>query len=566
MFHHATVGIVVIGKDGCIILSNPIVEKLFGYENKELIGRPIEILIPDNLRERHKQHRDDYFEAPKARPMGFGMDLFARHKNGSSFPVEISLCHYMFGDSQLAVAFITDISERKRAEYRLGEESDWLCFLNKAMNRLWDIRNLKDGLEEVLSTSMELLCAEKGNIQLLDAEKQVLVIAVHHGFDKAFLDHFKEVSAGSDSVCGIAFGSRKQIVVDDVNNAPFFAAHLQVAKNSGFRAVQSTPLYNHEGIPIAMVSTHSAAPGHFTEQSLHRMELYARYAESFLERINDRETIKRINFELEQKVKDRTHKLVEALEREKEFSQMKSSFVSMASHEFRTPLTVVLSSANLIGQYTQSDQQEQREKHLARIKSSTRHLVNLLDDLLSVGKLEEGRILVEPEGFDFEEFIQAVSLEFEGIKKEQQYINCSYTGDRIVEADKKIWRNILVNLLSNAIKYSEQYVDLTVEVTANHLSVSVKDRGIGIPEGQQKEIFGKFFRAKNTGTFQGTGLGLNIVKLYVELLGGTIDFVSKENAGTTFTVVCPTVPEQYLAATDMSAQNKTISGARSERR
>lgn len=242
---------------------------------------------------------------------------------------------------------------------------------------------------------------------------------------------------------------------------------------------------------------------------------------------------------LEEKVKERTKELTEALTVEKEIHEMKSAFVSMASHELRTPLSVILSSASLTEKYTHTEQQDQREKHIGRIKSSVKNLVDLLNDFLSIGKLEEGKVLVEYEIFDLKQLIQEIHAELDGMKKTKQEIQLTFKGDKQVKLDKKILRNILFNLLSNAIKYSDENIDLNTEVKNDWVTLVVKDRGIGIPAEQQNNLFGKFFRASNVNSIQGTGLGLNIVKHYIDLLDGTIDFTSLENQGTTFTVSIP---------------------------
>lgn len=539
LFQHATVGIIAVGDDGHIILANPITEKLFGYTHAELTGQPVEILIPDALRLPHKHHRGKYMKNPKVRPMGQEMELSARHKDGTVFPVEISLGHYSQGDSTIAVAFITDITERRSTEERLEEEAEWLRFLNDAMNRLWNINSLEDGLKEILDTSIKLLQADRGNIRLLDHEKQVLTIAAQQGFDNEYLEHFKDISAENGSVCGDALSAGKQIVVDDVVKEPIFARHIRMVPKIGFRSVQSTPLYDKEGQPIAMVSVHADTTSHFTAQGLRRMELYARYAESFLHRMKTHETIANINLRLEEKVKERTNELADVLAREIEHSRVMSAFVSMVSHEFRTPLSIVLSSAGLIEKYTQTEHQDKRELHLQRITSSVRHLADLLDDFLALGKFEDGKVHIEQESFNLENVLHNIGAELDGVKKASQDIKITYKGTRKVQLDKKLLRNIMLNLLSNAIKYSDKDIYLDVDAKDRLVTLTLKDEGIGIPEVQQAEVFGKFFRANNVGSVRGTGLGLNIVKLYVDLLGGTIGFKSEENVGTTFTVTLP---------------------------
>lgn len=362
LFEYATVGILVVGHGGQIELANPYIEKLFGYTNAELVRQPVEILIPETYRKKHVHNREAYVRKPKVRPMGEGLNLLGRRKDGSEFPVEISLGHYQLDQEQLAVAFITDITERKR----------------------------------------------------------------------------------------------------------------------------------------------------------HRDELEA-------------------------KVKERTLELTQSLEREKELNEMKSRFVSIASHEFRTPLSTIMTSISLIGAYNKDGQEDKRKKHIDRINSAVNNLTNILNDYLSLDKLGQGKVEIIKESFDIHRFASEIVEEVNGLLKPGQHIVVLHQGDKVVFQDKKILKNMFLNLLSNAIKYSgeEQEILLSIEVSNNYVIIQVKDHGIGIPKEEQKNLFTKFFRAKNASNIQGTGLGLYIVSKYVELLDGVIGFSSIPDHGTTFTIEFP---------------------------
>ncbi|MEO5995371.1 MAG: PAS domain-containing sensor histidine kinase [Chitinophagaceae bacterium] len=256
------------------------------------------------------------------------------------------------------------------------------------------------------------------------------------------------------------------------------------------------------------------------------------------------EDILNINKDLEKRINERTFELTEALEREKELNEMKSRFVSMASHEFRTPLTTILSSISLIEHYKTQDQELKRQKHVERIMSSVSNLTDLLDDYLSLDKLEQGRVEIKILNFDLHPFIEEIIGQMDGmLKKKDQKISFRINGPANIQQDKKIVRNVLLNLLSNAVKYSPVKKEIAVLVTVKKglVSISVEDEGIGIPQACQKDIFNKFFRANNAINIQGTGLGLNIVTKYVQLLGGTIHFISVENKGSTFTVEFPQI-------------------------
>ncbi len=238
-------------------------------------------------------------------------------------------------------------------------------------------------------------------------------------------------------------------------------------------------------------------------------------------------------------LKQREIELQNSLDKERELNILKTRFVSMASHEFRTPLSTILSSVSLIGRYTESDQQAQREKHIQKIKTSVAHLTGILNDFLSINKLDEGKIKVNKEDFDmvtlFEEVVEEISII---CKSGQKLILESQVDNPIIFSDKKCIKNMLFNLMSNAVKYSfeNDLIECFLRIENNQLHFSVKDYGKGIPLEDQKHLFTRFFRASNVTNIEGTGLGLNIVKRYLELLDGDITFESEINKGTKFLV------------------------------
>jgi len=254
------------------------------------------------------------------------------------------------------------------------------------------------------------------------------------------------------------------------------------------------------------------------------------------------EEILKLNEELEYKVTERTHQLTDALEREHSMSEMKSRFVSIASHEFRTPLSAVLSSIALIDRYVQMGDTDKLHKHSKRIRSSVSQLTGILDDFLSLGKLDEGRVEVSRENINLNELFEEIQTELTPILKDGQQIVTEHPTDTVdFSIDKRILRNITFNLISNASKYSDpgKNIYLSWRPSDDGLELCVQDEGIGIPEEDQKHLFEQFFRASNASNIQGTGLGLNIVRRYVDLLGGTISFESEFGKGTRFTITIP---------------------------
>ncbi|HEU4470647.1 MAG TPA: PAS domain-containing sensor histidine kinase [Flavisolibacter sp.] len=281
--------------------------------------------------------------------------------------------------------------------------------------------------------------------------------------------------------------------------------------------------------------------------------------ESMLRQQQQLETVtdemRKLNAELEAKVEERTVILKEALQRleqsqeelsaaldkEKQLNEIKSRFVSMASHEFRTPLSTVLSSASLLGRYTAAEDQEQRNRHIGKIKASVKHLNDLLEDFLSLGKLDEGKIAANIEPFGLPELIQDTIAEMRVRAKKDQALLYSHHGESNVESDRKLVKNVLINLISNAIKFSDEGRQVYIEskVGGGRAGISVKDEGIGICEEDREHLFSSFYRGRNAVNIQGTGLGLHIVKRYLDLLGGTIELSSEAGRGTEITVHIP---------------------------
>ena len=230
---------------------------------------------------------------------------------------------------------------------------------------------------------------------------------------------------------------------------------------------------------------------------------------------------------------------------ERELHELKSNFVTMASHEFRTPMGTILSSASLIGRYNGADDGEKRERHVQRIKAAVHGLTDLLNDFLSLGQMDQETMHGLPQPLEIRAFCDEILDDMQGMMKpDQRFVYQQLAGPSVINIDGSMLRNILINLLVNASKYSSEgkAVELTTAVQGDLLVVTVRDEGIGIPDADKDKLFINFFRARNAIHVQGTGLGLYIVKRYVDLLGGTISFTSQLDSGTIFTVQLPIYP------------------------
>lgn len=240
--------------------------------------------------------------------------------------------------------------------------------------------------------------------------------------------------------------------------------------------------------------------------------------------------------QLEYTVADRTKALIHSLEKEKELGLMKSRFVSMASHEFRTPLSSVQLSASLIEKYLEKSDEANILKHTSRIKGSVQLLSSILNDFLSLERLEAGKVAVDKKNINLVQLSEEITEEMQMICKKNQHIVYQHTGATgMFFLDQNLLKNSVINLISNAIKYSgeDSFIEFSTEITDDGTcTVTISDNGIGIPVEEHVHLFEPFFRAHNTGNIPGTGLGLNIVQRYVRLMGGTVTFRSAQNEGT----------------------------------
>lgn len=268
------------------------------------------------------------------------------------------------------------------------------------------------------------------------------------------------------------------------------------------------------------------------------------------------EQIKSYTEKLEVKIRERTKDLVKLVselemakenmsalfEKEKELNQLKTRFVSMASHEFRTPLSSMQLSASLIDKYTVKQDAANVEKHTAKIKNSINNLTTILNDFLSLEKLEAGKVEATAQVFNIISFAEEIAEEMQLMTKQNQHIIYEHTGTKAnVLLDQNLLKNCIINLISNAIKYSgeDTLIQFNTILKDEELILEVKDNGIGIPDVDQHNLFEPFFRAHNTGDIPGTGLGLNIVRRYVSLMDGVVTCKSEQHSGTVFTLTFP---------------------------
>jgi len=510
LFLNASMGIMVADEQGVIVLVNPFLLKQFGYTEDELLGQRVEKLIPARFHHRHVQHVEHYNEHPKSRPMGLGMDLYASRKDGSEFSVEVSLSHYETAQGKYVIAFLSDISKRKEAEQALQQ-------LNE------DLEHKIEERTETLTSTVKQLASLIEETEAKDAELNRINTFLNNIWDHAE---------------AIIYVTDKDGLIKMFNPSAERQLGYKAAEVTGMKS--PAMFIDLKGAALAEFIARADA-GDSNEGELHYIR---RNGSSFpvsqtftamRDTHGEIEGYLGIAMDISKRKKAETDLRI-ALEKEKELSELKSRFVSMASHEFRTPLSTVLSSAYLISKYVEKEDNPKREKHVQRIVSSVNMLTDILNDFLSVGRIEEGKIQVRYSVFDIVQHLQQIVSELNGLLKKGQVIRYTHEGGHSVESDPSLMKHIVMNLLSNALKFSPEnsMIELQSKLTAGALLLSVSDRGMGIPEEDQQHLFTRFFRGSNVTNVQGTGLGLHIVSKYTELMNGTIACESVLGEGTVF--------------------------------
>lgn len=490
LFASATEGIVISSESGRIEGANQRAADMFGYTLEELKQRNVDDLLPKHLASKHKEHRAGYTSAPRKRSMGLGYDLIGVRKDGSSFPLEISLNHYRIDGSLKVMALIMDVTVRKEQEAQIK-------MLNKTLERRVEKRT-KELQESQLLYSTIARNFPNGTINVFDRD-----------FNYVFVEGEELFRYGitSTMLMGKNYITRLPVEVRETMRERL--SLVLEGQNQSFEIIQANQHYLINAVGLS-----------FTEENIDRILL-----------VEQNITAQK---KAEEHVKD-------ALKKEQHLNELKSRFVSLASHEFRTPLSTVLSSLSLIEKYDKAGIQEKKGKHYKRIRSSVRHLTNILNDFLSLEKVEAGKVNVNPSTFSLRQTVQDWIEQHQEIAKPGQQLVLHYEGDEDAHTDLHMLHIILSNLLSNAIKYSDEnkQIDIRVLSKDDDIRIEVEDHGIGIPIDDQANMFERFFRANNATNIEGTGLGLNIVKRYLQMLGGSITFESQPDQGTIFKIHIP---------------------------
>lgn len=654
----APIAIIMTNTSGEMTLFNDQAEVLFGYEGRESLGQPIEMLLPDAVRDAHIHHREDYITAPRTRQMGIGLELLARRKNGSEFPVEIQLGYIRMQTGLLVMSFIADITDRKNAEQalydKLAEEREFQTYL-KALHEitleLGEIDRLDDFYQRAIELGLQHLGHERLALFLYDAETETAIGTFGTDVDGQIVDErYTQFTPASEGIMRRAFQRSERfafrasadlstasvvtgrgwnaaavlwngdetlgwLMADNgVTHKPATQPLLDIlalyaltlgsllarkrvqsdlresearyrllADNATDLVMRSNPaaefVYVSPSVEVMFGYTPDELLGKSALEFVHPDDLTE--TQNALERTLDPDlpdvkvTLRFRHLDghyiwlevigqaiiadktgepqgfiaagrdvTERKAAEDT--LRRTLEKEKELGELKSRFVSMASHEFRTPLATIHALTETVMAYRHKLQEDQIDDRLNKILEQVGHLKDIMDDVLQLARLQARRAEFNPVLIDMDSLCRSVMHEFEGRSEVTQTL--VYTCDAAlheVYLDKKLMRQIINNLMSNAVKYSpaDSTIMVALKAADSELILSIQDEGIGIPEADLKHLYTPFHRAANVGVISGTGLGLVIVKESVELHGGTIEVTSQVGIGTIFTVKIPIKPQ-----------------------
>jgi PAS domain S-box-containing protein len=533
--------------DGRILSWNAGASRIFGYTAEEVIGRPITIIIPPELHDEERRilnqvrggHRIEHF------------DTIRIAKDGRRIPISLTVSPVrdsrgvIIGASKVA----RDVSERKRAEQallasegRLAAEADALAKLNELSTQLWRSRSLDEGLDEILAAVIDLLGAEKGNIQLLDAEGSKLSIVAQRGFGPDYLEFFREVSATDDSAYSRALRSGQRILIEDVETDGPYAAFRALARTAGYCSMISTPLMSADGAPLGMVSSHFRLIHRPSQQELRRLDLYLRQASDFIQRCK-----------LEQELQRSEEALRDA-------DRRKDEFLALLAHELRNPLAPIRYA--LAANRKSGRTPEQRKRAEEIIERQVTHMSRLLDDLLDVSRITRNSLELKKSPTELTLVVgSAIETARPMLDTKRHTLSVDLPKRAVqLEADAVRLAQVFSNLLINAAKYTDPggLIQLRAAQEGNEIVVAVRDNGIGISADMMPRLFAMFSQAQAAlGRSEGgLGIGLSLVRGLVTLHGGSVEAHSDgPGCGSEFIVRLPAgTPVDDHADTEVEAE------------
>jgi len=517
--------------EGQIQSWNASATRIFGYLPEEVIGKHITIIIPQELH----QEENSILERLRRGESIEHFDTVRVTKDGRRIPISLTISPIrdargnVIGASKIA----RDISGRKRAEQvlleserRLAAEVSALKRLHEWSTRLWRSRNLEEGVEEVLTAAIELLGADKGDLQLAN-DAGHLEIVVQRGFSQQFLNFFASVGRDDISCCGRALRASERLVIEDIETDAVSAPLLEIYREGGFRAVVSTPLLNPDGTVLGMLSTHFRRAHRPADQELRRLDLYLRQACDFIQRSR-----------LENRLRQNEETLRDA-------DRRKNEFLALLAHELRNPLAPIRYALAAARQQRSAAQQRWAQDVVDR---QVAHMSRLLDDLLDISRITHGTLELKRTPTELATIISsAIETARPLLDAKQHRLTLDLPAQSVqFEADPLRLSQVFSNLLLNAAKYTRSggRIELSATRNAAQLTVTVRDNGIGISPAMMPRLFTLFAQERpsqhGSAPESGLGVGLALVRGLVTLHGGTVEAHSAgTGSGSEFTVRLP---------------------------
>jgi PAS domain S-box-containing protein len=519
-------GIIAISDRGLIESVNPATCKIFGYEVEEMLGQNVSMLMPQPHKHNHDGYINNYTTSGERKIIGIGREVPGRKKDGTVFPFWLAVSEFKLGEKRMFTGVVHDMTEQKKAETALRELNQELeSMVSERTEKLSDVVNkllasnqqLQHEIQERKAVAHALLMSQEEVKQTANLLQQIVYYFPDGTISVAdrnlnYLFTGGELHRLFNTNPQDLIGKRLFHLMSDEKWAEIKLVFERVFEGESVLDYEFPERIRNQDLVF------DAVPLKEPDGSINKIAIFTRTITN----------LKRVEADLR-----------DALKKEQELGMLKSRFVSMASHEFRTPLSTILSSASLMIQYIKEEQQDKREKHFQKIRSSVDMLTTILNDFLSLSRLEEGRVEVAWEEFNIQDFCKETMDDAQTIIKQGQTLKLHHPPiPLMVYLDKKLLKLIFINLISNASKYSDDAAEINcaIKLEKNELHISITDAGIGIPEEEQKHLFDRFFRASNATNIKGTGLGLHIVKRYAELMNGTVSFESIFGKGSTFTL------------------------------